>query len=118
MAAPNLRVPLVVTGKLALAQASTTLASVLANGSSSGKVLKVTTIRACNITASSSNISITVYRASTHRYLIKAAPVDAGLSLIVTSREDYIYLEEGDALYAQSSGASAFDVSVAYEEVS
>jgi hypothetical protein len=118
MAAPNLRVPLTVTGKLALAQASTTLASALSNAAASNKVLKITTIRACNISAASSNISVTVYRSSTHRYLVKAAPVDAGLSLIVTSREDYIYLEEGDAIYIQSSGASAFDVSIAYEEVS
>lgn len=118
MAAPNLRVPSTVTGKLTLAQVSTSLASVLSNAAASGKCLKITTIRAANITGASSSISVTVYRSTTHRYLVKSAPVDSGLSLIVTSREDYIYLEEGDALYAQASGASAFDLSIAYEEVS
>lgn len=118
MTAPNLRTPATVTGKTAVALVSTSNAAVLTNAAASGKALKITTIRAANITASAATISVSHYRSTTHRYLVKASSVDAGEALIVTSREDYIYLEEGDALYAQASVASSFDLIIGYEDIS
>jgi hypothetical protein len=49
---------------------------------------------------------------------VKGVSVPAGQSLIVTTREDYLYLEEGHAVYAQTSAANAFDLTIAYEEIS
>lgn len=118
MAAPNLRAPSAVVGKTAVALVSTSNAAVLSNGAASGKVLKITTIRGANITAAAATLSVSHYRSTTHRYLVKASSVDAGEALIVTSREDYIYLEEGDALYAQASVASSFDLIIGYEDIS
>lgn len=118
MTAPNLRIPSAIIGKTAVAQVGTPNAAVLSNAAASGKVLKVTTLRAANISAGTATISVSHYRSTTHRYLVKASSVDAGEALIVTSREDYIYLEEGDALYAQASVASSFDLIIGYEDIS
>lgn len=118
MTAPNLRTPTTVTGKTAVALVSTSNAAVLSNAAASGKVLKVTTIRGANITAAAATLSVSHYRSTTHRYLVKGSEVQAGQSLVVTDRNDYIYLEEGDALYAQASIASSFDLTIAYEDIS
>ena len=118
MAAPNLRIPSTVTGKTAVALVGTPNAAVLSNAAASGKVLKVTTIRGANISGAASTLSVSHYRSSTHRYLVKSSSVDVGESLVVTDRNDYIYLEEGDALYAQASVASSFDLTIAYEDIS
>lgn len=118
MAAPNLREPAGVYGNTEGYAVSDGLAVTLSNAAASNKALKVTTVRACNVTSSSATISVSIYRGTTHRYLVKGVSVDAGASLIITTREDYLYLEEGDAIYAQSSVNNAFDLTIAFEEIS
>jgi hypothetical protein len=120
MAAPNLRSPGTVTGKTALASAASTLSSVLANDASSGKVLKLNTIRAANVDSGGAAVSLdlTFYRGSTHRYLIKDVSVGTAKALIVSDKNEYVYLEEGDSLYAKASSTSGIDLSINYEEIS
>lgn len=118
MAAPNLRAPGSVIGKTEGYAVGTTLAATLSNGAASGKALKLTTIRACNVDTESRTLTVSRYVGSTHRYLVKGVSVSAGQALIVTTREDYLYLEEGHAVYAQTSAANAFDLTIAYEEIS
>jgi hypothetical protein len=118
MAAPNLRIPSAITGKTAPSLVGTSNAAVLTNAAASGKVLKVTAIRGANISAATSALSVSHYRSTTHRYLVKGSAVEVGEALVVSDRNDYIYLEEGDALYAQASVASSFDLIIAYEDIS
>lgn len=94
------------------------LASILANGASSGKVLKVNTIRAASISGSSVSVDIAVTRGATTCYLLKDGIIDSGKTLITTNKEEYIYLEEGDALQAKASAGSSIDFTVNYEEIS
>lgn len=120
MAAPNLRSPTTVTGKTAMASAATTLTSVLANSAASGLLLKVNTIRAANVDSGGASVSLdlTVYRGTTHRYLIKAVSIGTAKALIVSDKNEYIYLEEGDSLYAKATTASGLDLTINYEEIS
>jgi hypothetical protein len=118
MAAPNLKAPTVITGKTLAYNCTATLASVLSNGASSGEVFKINTIRACNIDGvNSSNIDITLFRSSTHSYITYQIPVPAQSSLIVLSKEEYLYLEEGDALYAKATSASQITLTISYEDI-
>jgi hypothetical protein len=118
MAAPNLKNPSMVTGKTATYACTDTLASALANGSSSGKLLKVNTVRAANITSSSGNIDLTLFRSSIHTYLVKSASVPPNGSLVLTDKNEYVYLEEGDSLYAKANDASTIDLTIHYEDIS
>lgn len=118
MAAPNLRAPGSVIGKTAGYGIGTSLAATLSNAAASGKALKLTTIRACNVDTEGRTLTVTRYVGGSHRYLVKGVSVPAGQSLIVTTREDYMYLEEDHAVYAQASAANAFDLTIAYEEIS
>ena len=120
MAAPNLRSPSTVTGKTAASGLTTSLTEVLANAAASGKLLKINTVRVANVDSGSASVSadISVYRSSTHRYLIKGAAVTAGKALVVSDKNEYVYLEEGDALYAKATSANGLDLTINYEEIS
>lgn len=118
MAAPNLRFPNTITGKTVPYAVTGTLASVLANAASSGQLLKVNTVRCANVDgAAAASLDLTLYRSSTHTYLIKGVAIDAGKALIVSDKNEYIYLEEGDALYAKASAAGDLELTINYEEI-
>lgn len=119
MAAPNLKTPNIITGKTATYPCTATLAQVIANGASSGSVYKINTLRACNIDGvNASSVDISIYRSSTHTYLAYQIPIPAQSSLIVLSKEEYLYLEEGDALYAKASAVSQVTLTLSYEDIS
>jgi hypothetical protein len=122
MAAPNLKSSSTLTsviGKTAVYNCTNTLAAVLSNGAASGKVLKINVIRASNIdTATGINLDVSLYRGTTHTYLCFGVTVPFKSTLIVLSKEDFLYLEEGDAIYAQSSTTAKIDLTITYEDIS
>ena len=118
MAAPNLRAPTAVTGKTALATLTTSLASVVTNAAASGKVLKINTIRAANTAGSAVTVDAAILRGATTCYLIKGGSVDSGKTLIVTNKDEYIYLEEDDILQAKAAAGTSIDLTINYEEIS
>lgn len=118
MAAPNLKSPITITAKTATYSATTTLASVLSNGASSGKAFRIHSIRAANVDGVSNyELDVSHYRGTTHTYLCKTSVVPADSTLIVLSREEVLYLEEGDALYAKANVNAKIDLLVSYEEI-
>lgn len=118
MAAPNLRSPSTITGKTAIFPATTTLSAILSNAAASNKLLKVNTVRVANISANTATADVTFFRSSTHTYLLKGVSVLVNTSLIVSDKNEYIYLEEGDALYAKAAADSTLELTINYEEIS
>lgn len=117
MAAPNLKAPVSVTGKSKPYAVTDTLAEVLGNASSSGKLLRVSAIRAANVDGTKTvKISVSIYRSSTHSYIIKNAEVPLGKALIISDRNEPINLEEGDAIYAVALQSNQVDLTVNYDE--
>ena len=117
MAAPNLRAPQIVTGRTALYPVTATLGDALTNEPSSNLLLKVNVIRAANLTTGTASIDITVFRSSAHTYVIKTATVAPNTSLVVLDKNEYLYLEEGDALYAKANAVSTVDLTIHYEQI-
>lgn len=117
MAAPNLKSPTTITGKTAVYACTASLASALANGAASGKVLKVNTVRAANVATTAGTIEVTLYRSSNHTEIVKTAQVPINSSFVVLNRDEYLYLEEGDAIYAKANATSTIDLIVTYEEI-
>ena len=118
MAAPNLKNPTTITGKTVVGIATTTLTEVLSNGVSSGKVLKINVAKAANTTTSGATVDLSFYRGSTHTYFIEGASVPPNGSLVIIDKNEYAYVEEGDAIYARSNTLSAIDLIIHYEEIS
>lgn len=118
MAAPNLSSVTSITGKTAVYACTSTLGSALSNSAASGKVFKINSIRATNIdVANSFSVDVTVFRSSSHTYIANAIAIPVSSSLIVLSKEDYLYLEEGDAIYAKGSTSGKIDLTISYEEI-
>lgn len=118
MAAPNLKTPSSITGKTATYSCTTSLAAALSNAAASNKVLKVNTIRATNLdTGLNIDVDVSHYRGTTHAYLASAITVPVKSSLLVLSKEEYLYLEEGDAIYAKAGVNAKIDLTITYEEI-
>jgi hypothetical protein len=119
MAAPNLKNPTTITGKTARYAVTASLASVLANGAASGKVLKINSIFCANVDGTNpADISVSIYDGSTDRYLAKTITVPADATQIISTKETYFYLEEGDSIRAEANEAGDLDLIIGYEEIS
>jgi hypothetical protein len=122
MTAPNLKSPSTLTtviGKTAPYNCTGTLSAALSNGSGSGKVLKVTAIRAANVDGINNvDFDLSHYRDGTHTYIAYKVTIPAASTLLPLSREEYLYLEEGDAIYAKASTTTKIDLLISYEDIS
>jgi hypothetical protein len=117
MAAPNLKTPTTIIGKTAGYAVTTSLAAALSNSAASGKVFKVNVVRAANLTTGIATIDLTVFRSATDTYIIKSASVAPNSSLVLIDKNEYLYLEEGDALRADANAISTIDLTIHYEEI-
>jgi hypothetical protein len=122
MTAPNLKSPTTITGKTARYAVTASLASVLANGAASGKVLKINSIFCANVDAANppqpADISVSIYDGSTDRYLAKTITVPADATQIISTKETYFYLEEGDSIRAVANTADDLELIIGYEDIS
>lgn len=118
MAAPNLKAPTSITGKTARYAVTTSLAAALSNAAASGKVLKINSIFCANVDGSlTADISVSIYDGSTDRYLAKTIAVPADATQILSTKDTYFYLEEGDSIRALASAASDLELIIGYEEI-
>jgi hypothetical protein len=118
MAAPNLKSPTTIQGRTARYAVTTSLAAALSNGASSGKVLKINSIFCANVDGVNvADISVSIYDGSTDRYLVKTIAVPADATQVLSTKETYFYLEEGDSIRALASAASDLELVIGYEEI-
>ena len=119
MAAPNLKNPTTILGKTARYAVTDSLASVLANGAASGKVFKINSIFCANVDGTNAaDISVSIYDGSTDRYLAKTIAVPADATQIISTKETYFYLEEGDSIRAVANAADDLELIIGYEDIS
>ena len=118
MAAPNLKAPTSITGKTARYAVTTSLAAALSNAAASGKVLKINSIFCANVDGTNAaDISVSIYDGSTDLYIAKTITVPADSTQILSTKDTYFYLEEGDSLRALASAASDLELVIGYEEI-
>ncbi len=121
MTAPNLKNPTTITGKTAriiLPTTSITTVTGVVNLTNSGKVLKINSIFAANVNGTSpADISISIYNGSVDNYIVSTVSVPADATQIISTKETYFYLEEGDSLRATAGLANAISIIVGYEEI-
>ena len=108
----------------------TTAVVLLANASSSGKVLKINQIVAANVNGSSAvNATVSVYTNGGQSQgsapsggsaypVVSTVSVPANASLIVADKTTAIYLEEDKCISVTSGTASGITFSISYEEIS
>jgi hypothetical protein len=118
MAAPNLKSPTTITGKTARYAVGSGLATAI-SGVPSGSVYKINSIFCANVDGTNAaDISVSIYDGSTDFYLAKTIAVPADATQIISSKETYFYLEEGDSIRAIASAASDLELVIGYEDIS
>jgi hypothetical protein len=119
MAAPNLKNPTAIIGRTARYAVTTSLAAALSNAAASGKALKINSIFCANVDgAVAADITVTIYNGTTDFHLAKTITVPADATQIISNKETYFYLEEGDSIRAQASAAGDLELIIGYEEIS
>jgi hypothetical protein len=119
MAAPNLKSPTTINGKTARYAVTGSLAAALSNSAASGKALKINSIFCANVDGTNAaDISVSIYDGSTDFYLAKTIAVPADATQIISTKETYFYLEEGDSIRAIANAASDLELVIGYEDIS
>ena len=119
MTAPNLKAPTTIVGKTAGYAVTASLAAALTNSAASNKVLKVNSVYCANVDgAASADITLVYNDGTTGFDIAYQVTVPAKATQVLSSRETYFYLEEGDSLQAVASAAGDLELVIGYEEIS
>lgn len=118
MALPNLKNPTYIYGKTGRYAVTATLATALA-APGTGKTFKINSIFCANVDGTNAaDISVSIYDGTTDRYLAKTITVPADATQIISNKDTYFYLEEGDSIRAVGSHVSRLELVIGYEDIS
>ena len=118
MALPNLKNPTYIYGKTARYAVTASLATALA-APGTGKTFKINSIFCANVDgANPADISVSIYNGTTDFYLARTIVVPADATQIISTKETYFYLEEGDSIRAEANEASDLELIIGYEDIS
>ena len=122
MTLPNLKNPTYIYGKTAryaVPVESGGLPVEMLPAPGTGKTYKINSIFCANVDGTNpADISVSIYYGSTDRYLAKTIAVPADATQIISTKETYFYLEEGDSIRASANEASDLELIIGYEDIS
>jgi hypothetical protein len=121
MANPNIVAVTTITGKTNLVKnvAITTGSQAVLNSSNSGQIYKINSLLVSN-NSTTVNYTVDAYitRSSVNYYIARGIVIPAAASLIVISKDNSVYLEEGDFIQVIAGFANILDCICSYEIIS
>lgn len=115
---PNLASPAIVEGKNATQAVTTNATAIVSNSTGSEKTVRVVSLYIANVDGvNDASITVDIFDGTTARHLVKTVAVPADSTLTVISRDDAIYLEEGDSLRLTASADNDLEAIASYEEI-
>lgn len=119
MAAPNIVNVTTIIGKTAVLAVTTSATAIVENTAASGKVFKINSLTVSNIDGvNNADVTVDLFRSSVAYRVASTITVPADASLVVISKDNTIYLEEGDSLRCTASANSDLEAICSYEEIS
>ena len=119
MAAPNIVNVTTIIGHTDVQSVTTSASAIVTNSAASGKVFKINSLIVSNIDGTNpADITIDLFRSSTSYYLASTITVPADATLVVISKDNPIYLEEGDSIRCLASANGDLQAICSYEEIS
>lgn len=119
MANPNIVNVTTILGKTAIQAIGTSATAIVTNSSASNKIFKINSLTIANIDGTNAaDVTVDLFRSSTSYALASTITVPADASLVVISKDNPIYLEEGDAIRCLASAAGDLQAICSYEEIS
>jgi len=118
MAAPNIVNVATINGRTTGAAVGTALTAVLTNAAASNYVYKVNTIMIANIDGTNdTTVRLTFNDNGVARYLLYDVDLIAKTTLIALSKDQSIYLEEGDSISVSATTSGDAHITISYEEI-
>ena len=119
MAAPNIVNVTNIIGHTDVLAVTTSASAIVTNSAASNKVFKINSLIVSNIDGTNAaDITVDLFRSSTAYLLASTITVPADATLVVISKDNPIYLEEGDALRCLASANGDLQAICSYEEIS
>lgn len=119
MAAPDLCSPTKVEGKNAFVEITTTAGAIVANAASSGSLIRVVSVYVTNVDSTNdATVTIDVYDGTDAGRIRTALNVPADSTITILTRDEPLYLEEGDSLRMTASANDDLTAIAFYEKVS
>lgn len=118
MSNPNIGAFTSITGNTAVQTVTTSTTAILTNNSGSNQLYKIYSLSVANYTSSNATVIVDLYRSSTSYKLAGTVTVPANSTLVVVTKDNGIYLIEGDSVRISASANSTLDAICSYEVVS
>lgn len=119
MAIPDLSSPTKVEAKNAKMAVTTSAAALVSNPAASGKTVRVVSLYVSNVDGTNAaSATVSVFDGTATRHICNTVSVPADSTLSVITREDVVYLMEGDSLRLTASADGDLEAIASYEEIS
>jgi hypothetical protein len=119
MAAPNIVNVTTILGKTSVLAVTTSATAVVSNSAASDKVFKLNSIIIANVDGTNAaDITVDLFRSNVAYPIANTIIVPADATLVVLSKENAIYLEEGDSIRCTASANGDLVATCSYEEIS
>jgi len=118
MANPNIVNVATIYGNLNVAALTTATSNVVTNAAASNTVIKLNTVSLANYGAANIVANVMINRSSTLYYLAGSVVVPANSTLVVTGKDNGIYMLEGDVLQANVSANTTVSILTSFETIS
>lgn len=119
MALPDLSNPTKVEGKNATQAVTTSAVAIVSNAAASNKTIRVVSLYVSNVDGTNAaSVTVSVFNGTTARHICNTVSVPADSAISVITREDLVYLNEGDSLRLTASANNDLEAVCSYEEIS
>jgi hypothetical protein len=119
MALPNLNRPSAVLGKNSTQAITTNAMAIVSNPAASGKSIRVVSLYVANVDGTdAASVTVSVFDGTTSRHIANTVAVPADSTISVITREDFVYLNEGDSVRLTASADGDLEAICSYEEIS
>lgn len=118
MAAPNMINFNFMTGNTAVLNVTTTSTNIVVNAASSNRVLKINSLTISNVDGSNpADASVEVLRGGIAYRVASTITIPADSTLVVISKDNTIYLEEGDTIRCVASADGDLQAICSFENI-
>ena len=118
MANPNIVNVTSIYGKTVTAALTTSATAIVANGSSSGKVLKINAILVANIDGTAAaDVTIAYGPSGSTVAIASTISVPADSTLTIIDKSTAIYVEENNSIWGTASANGDLVITISYEEI-
>jgi len=116
MAAPNIVGVTTITGKTDVTSIDVTATAITTNSAASNQVYKINSLIISNIDGTNdADVTVEFVRGGTGYALASVITVPAAATLVIVSKDNGIYMEEGDSIECTASAAGDLQAILSYD---